>query len=501
MSWWIRVEAYISAKSKAAAKAASHVIFFTTAFTFAILGKKFILPLTSSAAMPIFTLLIPLLSTIWWSRKYQLSGTIAGVHTETGGDTTAAAAGSQQFHESDRKMLQLAEKRLILWVILGIYHGMVTALSMIPFSNRLLSFLPYMKEMVIVVLIWIQLSPVFTDIVFASIISPLMTRLANYIPTTSASRSIEEHTQQASTIFTALKMMRLINDNQIRIVRAILQDTVVSVMALVFIFVPYPFSTVGVVTISLFLPAFRSVTVTNMIRHRLHPHHSHGHGEDREHGHRSRSSARSAQSSQNRVGEVLLMSLSNQWINYWICIGVFWLVKIYVLNFWPSVTIATALWLQHSYFNGATTAIEGTYSTFCVMMERNKAMHEERQRERARELEQARRREEMDRLEREQDAERQQRIGGNAIPAEDQAIAVETASNPLTMERTRDNHAEDDLDGYITVSPPRTLHDPPDHDSNIPAAPTAREVSESQRDTLTEDSPRIRRRGGRPLDT
>ncbi len=483
VSWWMRVESYISAKSKAAAKAAPHVLFFTVSLFFAIVGKKFILPLTSPTLMPIFTLLIPLSTTVWKARKYQLMAALGDVPTTrtAGVSATDSADSSPQLHENDRKMMKLGESLLILWVILGIYHGVVTALSLIPFSNKLLSFLPYLKELVISILIWIQAYSVFADIVFVSVISPLMTTLATYIPTTTASRSIEEHTQQASAIFSALKMMRLINDNQIRIIRAILQDSVVSIMAILFVFLPFPFSTIGMVTISLVLPAFRSVAVTNMIRHRLHS--QHRHGQDAADG-RARGPRQSREHSQSRAGEVVLMSLSSQWINYWICIGFVWLFKLYVVDLWPSVTISASLWLQHSYFNGATTAIENTYSTFCVIMERNKSMQEERQRERQRRLER----------EQEEERQRQQAIGEQSIVS---AADVEDRSETLQPQLSPNSREGiNDLDEYVNVSPAPTGSE--DSMENDIAQSLGISASESQRGTPIGDegNAQIRRRGG-----
>ncbi|RYG94608.1 hypothetical protein EON65_57240, partial [archaeon] len=152
LSTWNRFEAYVSAKSRAAARAAPHVAFFTSAFLVAVLGRKFILPLTSSSTMPIFTLMLPLAST------YLRLPTLPRSDAEV-------------------KISEQLKSPLILMVILGVYHATVTIGTHIPFSTRLLSLLPYVKEVVIVVLIWCQLSPVFTDIVFASVISPALSQM------------------------------------------------------------------------------------------------------------------------------------------------------------------------------------------------------------------------------------------------------------------------------------------------------------------------------------
>jgi hypothetical protein len=61
---WKNIEKQIAAKSKVAAKAAPHVLFFTAATCFAVLGQNFLVHLASPEMLPLFTLVFPLLMTL-----------------------------------------------------------------------------------------------------------------------------------------------------------------------------------------------------------------------------------------------------------------------------------------------------------------------------------------------------------------------------------------------------------------------------------------------------
>ena len=114
------------------------------------------------------------------------------------------------------------DNKMLLWVILSIYHGMVTLLSLVPFSNRALRFLPYAKELVIVVLIWVQLSSVFSRIVFESVISKILVKLCSMVP---GGFTVEQTDAKTSTVFSVLKMMYLVNDTQLEFLQALFQDS------------------------------------------------------------------------------------------------------------------------------------------------------------------------------------------------------------------------------------------------------------------------------------
>lgn len=330
---WHRFESYISAKSKAAARAAPHVLFFASALFLAVVGRNFILPLTSATTMPLFTLVIPLVNTLRIIRS---------------------APSSEEKPSEEHKNV------LTLWVVLAIYHGLVTLLSTIPFSHRIVSVLPYMKELVIVILIWIQLSPVFTGIVFSSIISPIMARLSVHIPT---AQNFEEKMRAGSSLTAMLKMLRIMNDGQVEFVNALLTDSLVTAMAILFLLTPYPIADVGMVMIAWLLPAFRTVALADTLTLRFTP--------------------RGRQSTSPEVDERIL-SAYHHWLHYWLWLAVLWLLRIYLFKPWPSIVILSTLWMQHAYFKGSRKVLPFLLKTFCLLKERHEAIDQERQLARAR---------------------------------------------------------------------------------------------------------------------
>lgn len=328
-SAWHRFEAYVSVKSQAAARAAPHVAFFTAAALLAVLGRKFILPLTSPAAMPIFTLIIPLVNTVRYLRSAP---------------------------QEENRPAEAQKPILVLWTVLALYHGLVTAAGSIPFSSRLLRLLPYLKELVMVILIWIQLSPVFTQIVFTSVIQPLLCRLSAVVPT---AQSFENKVAGGSSMLSLLQTMRLLSESQSVFLSALLQDALVSLMALLCIFMPSPFASLGMVTIAMLLPAFRTVALLDSLTLRL--------------------TARGRQLA-SAEGDRRLVSAQRHWLLYWICISLLWLWRIYVMVPWPSVCILLSLWLQHAYFRGAKRATRFARELTCSLRERHNMIDEERQR-------------------------------------------------------------------------------------------------------------------------
>jgi hypothetical protein len=93
---------------------APHVLFFGASFTFSVIGNKILVPFTSAKGMPLFTLIIPLCSTL--HALYVHRG-----EAYTDAKSTAFAL------------------RAILWIDLAIYHAAATAASYVPFSDRLLA--------------------------------------------------------------------------------------------------------------------------------------------------------------------------------------------------------------------------------------------------------------------------------------------------------------------------------------------------------------------------
>lgn len=328
---WRRVDRYISAKSKAAAAAAPHVLFFTTALVFAVLGKKFILPFTSSAIMPVFTLLIPVTRTSHFARVMY---------------------NDRSFNVNKKKYLPVLSQHLTLWIVLATYHALVTVFEQVPFSTRLLMYLPYMKELLIVVLIWTQLSPVFTKIVYKSAITPVIKQLSRYIPTAQFDNAPDNRRHY---LIMMLKMTKVLQDHHLDFIGKLLEDSVVTIMAAIFILLPNPFATMGMVTITCLLPAFRAVTITEAFKIR-------GVGE----------------ANVDPIVPPFLMEKAITWLYYWIAFAWLWLIRIYVVKLWPSVTIGIGLYLQHIFFAGAKVVVSGSLEIVNVVIYRNQSVETRR---------------------------------------------------------------------------------------------------------------------------
>jgi hypothetical protein len=327
---WRRIEIYLIAKSRLVATAAPHVIFFSVAFLFAILGKKFIVPFTSSNIMPIFTLIIPLLTT--WNIFYHIH---CNLQVER------------------NRMIEGVCGCLEQWMIIGVYHTLVTLASLIPFSQYLLQFLPYLKEIIIVNIIWIQLSRAFKKTILEFILYPIMKLISTYLPILSNYHSTEG---QRSMIIIFLKTMRILKDSYVDFIGKLLHDSVVTIVASIIIFLPNPFAAIGMVVIACLLPSFRTTTVVEKLRRRrLDP-------------------TTSTDNTPNEEFEYEFEYSFKQaklWLSYWICFSVLWIFRIYILKVWSSIVIAFTMWLQHSFFHGSIIIVTYLVEIQAVILTRN----------------------------------------------------------------------------------------------------------------------------------
>jgi hypothetical protein len=328
---WKVAERSISARSKAAARIIPHVMYFSGSLFVGVVGRKFILPLTSVKVMPVFTLVFPLVRLL----------------------LILANGGLESL---DVKQYPRYRHIFVTVVIIGIYHSLVTCLSVIPFSNYLLSILPYIKETVIVVLLWVQYSQVFASIVFSSLIQPVMDKVSGIIPGLHdgyggggilSENDIAFSSEKKNFFLVLLQRFNVINAKHSHLLLQVLQDSVVTILSFLFVFFPYPFSNFGLVTVAFILPSFRSISIVNRFNvYRL--------DTIRINSRNSRSAIEGSPADQEITKQFLCQSFL-KWMHYWVCIFTLWLVRIYLFNFWSSVLIVVSLWLQHSFFNGATT--------------------------------------------------------------------------------------------------------------------------------------------------
>jgi hypothetical protein len=342
-SWWIVTERNISVKSKALALALPHILFFSSSFIISILGQTFIAPLTSPKIMPVFTLIIPLANLMYLIRR----------------DV-----------QVDEKQIQRSSHVFTTLVVLGIYHSIVTCLATIPFSNYFLSFLPYIKETIIVMLIWVQVSSVFAQIVFTSAIKPVMSKISGYLlfGNMFIFVDLQHHHDQATSANkrsawdAVVRSFNVFSEEQLEYFSLFLSDSLVSVLAFLFLCLPYPFSYLGMVAISFVLPCFRCVSLVNQLKVHC----------DQAVEHKTH------QQPINQEQQELILEKKKQllkwnvlrWIHYWICMLGIWIFRIYVCNMWSTIIILVSLWLQHAYFKGAITVVS-TVTSYFKALKRN----------------------------------------------------------------------------------------------------------------------------------
>mmetsp|Transcript_20311 Transcript_20311/g.34587 ORF Transcript_20311/g.34587 Transcript_20311/m.34587 type:complete len:644 (+) Transcript_20311:174-2105(+) len=415
---WKNLLRDISAKSKLAATAAPHVLFFGLSFTFSIIGRRFLLPLTSPSVMPIFSLGLPLFTTI---RVVRITRSRAEQHNTDSNNSLASpirpnitkrrddaevegvSSSSNTILDDDmeestisKHPIQEIESKMLLWVILAIYHAAVTLLSGIPFSTKVVETLPLVKEFMIVVLIWLQLSPTFCRILFDSIIYRILVRLCEMIP---VGYSMGSANSQTSYFLSVLKLAYIINDAQLVFLQALFQDSVATILALVFMFTPTFIASFGMVTIAFLLPAFRTSAAVGLAGSPS----TRGGSSKVTAGTGTSSSSSSISSSGGKGGTTSMSGVTNtrktiikndrlaqiasssisavdaahhlfhvHWLRYWVCLAALWLLRIYCTTFWPSVVMLTTLWLQHSYFRGATTLTQHFYDTMHALLDRDR---------------------------------------------------------------------------------------------------------------------------------
>eukprot|EP01037_Dinobryon_pediforme_P025253 gene25253-27332_t len=287
--------------------------------------------------MPLFTLVIPLSTTLRDLSQY-------GSNIPPPSHATSERV--REYHE--RRATAFGHD-VLLWVILGIYHSAVTLLSLVPFSSRALSLLPISKELVIVTLIWVQLSSSFAGALFRLAITPVLRRVAAVFPAGGVSELESAAASKGRTVLGLLKMVGLITSSQEGFLKSLFQDGLATLLAAVFIFTPTPLATVGMVIIGLLLPAFRSSCTSPLV-----------------------------QSNRPRIASEansIAVEQRKLWLDYWVCIAFLWTLRIYSLSVWPSIMMIASLWLQHTYFQGATWTLRSLVETWTELAERNTAIH------------------------------------------------------------------------------------------------------------------------------
>ncbi len=379
-------------------RVAPHMAFFFLALIVSVLGRKFLKPLSSESVLPVFSLVIPIFRTVYGSLLLSTEGT-PGVRALSSSFTINLKAGEDKIlqHKGHADLETLAasgRRTILLWVVLALYHSLATFLSRVPFVVHLLYYLPFLREMALVVLVWAQLSPVFIEIAYESA-SPLLYRAGSLIPT---SRSEEE---RGLAMVSLARGMGLINESTESFFKALCVESTSFVLIVAFCFIPSPshiVSHTGMIVISLLLPAVRAAgvvaqwdvrepgkpelgasehssvglteTATSMITHLSRSlsfgTDSHGSAQGQEFEQAS-SSSDSPQECTFQVGvfttgrkirkpsasTISMILKQKRWLEYFTCIAAVWLLRCYHFTMWPSVTMMLSWYLSHSLWAGA----------------------------------------------------------------------------------------------------------------------------------------------------
>lgn len=304
---WKLFEKSVAQRSKATADAAPHVAFFTFALILSIIGRKFIVHLTAPSLLPIITILIPICMTMT-----ELNNVSSNIDND---------------FKAVLKRQNMTRRKLTQWVVLAAYHTAATGLSLVPFSARIASALPVGREVAAIVIIWVLLSHKFADIMFNASI-PFLKYFSKSIPSSNFG------TSGGTPFVSMLRMMKIVNAKYESILKSLMQEAVIVMIAIGFIFTPWRITYVGVIIISLLFPAFKS---SNILMQR---------------------------DLKNEEAKLF-------WLEYWICWGLMWMLRCYGFNIWPSIMLLTALWLQLSVFGGASLVFSFFGSNLVAIMDRH----------------------------------------------------------------------------------------------------------------------------------
>ena len=392
---WKRLEKYVSTKSKAFAKVLPHCLFLGSTVSVCILFKKILTHLAAPTYMPIFTLLIPLLNTI--RIRYF----------------------TEQRYSSYRQLISL-------WIVLGLYHFIATACSFVPFSKHALLYTLYLRQFVLISTVWIQLSSSLTDVAM-DLVLPVK-RFVTTLPTFHVSIT------QSNAVLRAANYVGLLNTSQTSFLINLFQDGMVLIFAILFVFTPFP--AVGFVIVALLFPIFNSARAVDEVAlddlGEGHPDYAalvaasevkDGESKSARKGSggfshvtplktpkaKTQATPRTAQpftpfsplmqlavwmrggdDAQDQADRELLSRQKEaqtrlalirgerqRWVEYWICFAGLMLLHLCVIRIWQSILIVLTLWLQHSYFCGASELLLYIISVATFMRSRNERLREE----------------------------------------------------------------------------------------------------------------------------
>jgi hypothetical protein len=196
--------------------------------------------------------------------------------------------------------------------------------------------LPFLREIVVVIICWSQLLPYCNDLVYESANPVLLSIKSKMIGLGLNNGNNYNHNDVFSRILTGLRYMNVIGERQEDFLRALMQDSIAFLLTLLFSFVPSPLANFGIIVISMLLPLFKSAgTLTGRWSGSLDSRLINPNGTQRKDKSGLRSPVLVAFISPKtdltslRPAEKALLIERKRWLEYWICYYFLFLLKLY----------------------------------------------------------------------------------------------------------------------------------------------------------------------------
>lgn len=328
----------------------------------------------------------------------------------------------------------MTSRRLIILVIISVYYNLLYTLSLIPFINsfNIVYGTPYVKEFIVINFCWMMLNSKFSQIIYEVFILPFLEKVSIYLPTVNSLNisisneeenfhsvlleddeediDIEEEEEedkkksffkkifpfgkkkkivkkkktynnkindQTNYFLLTLKRFKIINSTQLSVLQAISKDSIISIIAFVCLFVPYPFCNIGVIIIVFLIPAYRSLELIKilLVSTKIHE----------ESLPKNLSKQYLFQQPKFSLdttpllskSKIHILNLQQHWLRYWISFLVLLIFNYNLGNnfdgvlFGSRIIIILCLFLQHSYFKGSSWLIDSSLNTLKIMIDRN----------------------------------------------------------------------------------------------------------------------------------
>jgi hypothetical protein len=115
--------------------------------------------------------------------------------------------------------------------------------------------LPFLREIVVVIICWTQILPYCNDLVYESA-NPILLSIKNKMIGLGLDNGniYNHHNDIFSRLLTGIRYMNLIGERQEDFLRALMQDSIAFLLTLMFSFFPSPLANFGIIIISMLLP-------------------------------------------------------------------------------------------------------------------------------------------------------------------------------------------------------------------------------------------------------